>query len=116
MKEVRQKGRSTRGEIFEGQLSKVGLCSDMKGGKVKFLASSSCGVVMLSVENCVASIVEEGFEMLRVLPAATGPDNITIIKDRKNVRFEEKNKQRSWEKPREMSIRRAMLRETLEEQ
>lgn len=64
---------------------------------------------MPCVKGRMAGKAEEGFEMLRIFLITIGPDNITINTARKDARIEEKSKQRSWKKPRDTSLRRAIL-------
>ena len=53
------------------------------------------------MKDSVASIVEEGLQPRSLRLSAPGPDNVTVVKERENVRLNEEKKKRLRKKPRE---------------
>ena len=51
------------------------------------------------MEDSVAGIVEEGLQSGGLRLGASGPDNVAVVKERKNVRFKEEKKKRLRQKP-----------------
>ena len=52
-------------------------------------------------DSAAAGIVEEGLQPGSFGLGAPWPDNVTVVKERKNVRFKEDKKKRLRKKPRE---------------
>ena len=53
-------------------------------------------------EDSAAGIVEEGLQPGRLRLGESGPDNVTVVKEKENVRFKEEKKKRLRKKPRDM--------------
>ena len=52
-----------------------------------------------SVEHQLTAEVQQSFQLSSLICSTTRPHNVTIIKVRKDVGFEEEQKHRAWKKP-----------------
>ena len=101
MKMLRQVRRRLGRHTVEYGKSMVKSSPGIQDGKTKYPTSSQCPLRLRRT-----GIVEEGSQLGKRQPGslrlgAPGPDNVTVVEERENVRFKEEKKKRLRKKQRE---------------
>ena len=82
-------------------LGQVEISSSSESRKTKFRASSRSRIISTPTKDSTTSKVQKSFQAKSFILSTPRPDDITVVKGRKNVRLQIKKKEGLGEKPRE---------------